>query len=112
VVKSLLVVSPQKRYYLALLQGNRMLSLHKLGALFGLKGMSMAPQDAVATVTGYEPGSVSPFGLKRKLTVVVDEHVLLQETVSISGGRHEAAIGLKPEDLVRGTGAQVADITQ
>ena len=112
VVKSLLVVSPQKRYYLALLQGHRKLSLHKLGALLGLKGLSMAVHDDVATVTGYEPGSVSPLGLKRKLAVIVDEQVLLEERVSVSGGRHEAAISIAPADLVRATAAKVADVAQ
>lgn len=112
IVKSLLVQLPGKRYVLALVPGDRMLSLHKLGTVLGRKGLEMAPHDEVATVTGYEPGSVSPLGLRRKLPIVIDEGVLALERASISGGRHEAGIALAPEDLVRATGAKVANITQ
>jgi len=112
IVKSLLVQWPGRRYVLALVPGDRKLSLHKLGTVLGQKGLEMAPHDEVATITGYEPGSVSPLGLKRKLPIVVDEIVLTLEKVSISGGRHEAGITLAPADLIRATGAKVADITQ
>jgi len=112
VVKSLLVCLPGKRYCLALVQGHRMLSLHKLGTLLEQKGLSMARQEDVATVTGYEPGSVSPLGLRRRIPVIVDAGIMSEEMVSISGGRHELGLGLKPADLVRATNAKVADITQ
>ncbi|NLT43043.1 MAG: Cys-tRNA(Pro) deacylase [Anaerolineae bacterium] len=112
IVKSLLVQLPGRRYVLALVPGDRKLSLHKLGTALGQKGLEMAPHDEVATITGYEPGSVSPLGLKRKLSIVVDDTVLALERASISGGRHEAGITLAPADLVRATGAKVADITQ
>lgn len=112
VVKSLLVLLPGRRHALALVQGDRKLSLHKLGTALGQKGLEMAPHDQVAVVTGYEPGSVSPFGLKRRLPIVVDEGVMGLEQVSISGGRADAAISLTPGDLLRATKGSVADITQ
>ena len=111
-MKSLLVQLPGRKYALALVQGDRKLSLHKLGTVLGQKGLEMAPHDEVATVTGYEPGSVSPFGLKRRLPIVVDEGVMSLERLSISGGRHDAEISLTPADLVRATRGKVADITQ
>ncbi len=112
IVKSLLVLLPGRRYVLALVQGDRKLSLHKLGTALGQKGLEMAPHDQVATVTGYEPGSVCPLGLKRKLPIVIDAGVLELDEASISGGRHEAGIALAPQDLVRATGAKVADVVQ
>lgn len=112
IVKSLLVVSASKRYYLVLLQGHRMLSLHKLGTVLGQKGLSMARHEDVATVTGYEPGAVSPLGLRRRIPIVADAGILAEEMVSISGGRHDLGLTLKPADLVRATYARVADIAQ
>jgi len=112
IVKSLLVELPGKRYVLALLQGDRKLSLHKLGTVTGQKGLAMAKHEEVATVTGYEPGSVCPFGLKRRLTIYLDRAVLDQEVVSISGGSHETEIRLKPADLAKACGAKVVDIAQ
>jgi Cys-tRNA(Pro)/Cys-tRNA(Cys) deacylase len=112
VVKSLLVVAPGRKYYLALVQGDRMLSLHKLATVLGMKGLSMARHDEVAAITGYEPGSVSPLGLKKRIAVVMDEHILAEELVSISGGKHTLGLELNPADLMRATGARSADITQ
>jgi len=112
IVKSLLVQLPGRRFVLALIQGDRKLSLHKLGTALGQKGLEMAHHDEVAMVTGYEPGSVSPLGLKRRLPIVVDQSVLSLDAAYVSGGRHEATISLAPADLVRATEAKVADVTQ
>ena len=112
VVKSLLVVMPGRKYCLALVTGDRKLSLHKLGTALGQKNLQLARRDDVAAVTGYEPGAVSPLGLRRRLAIIVDQAVLRQETVSISGGRHDVGIQLHPQDLVRATEGWVADITQ
>jgi Cys-tRNA(Pro)/Cys-tRNA(Cys) deacylase len=112
IVKSLLVELPGRRYCLALLQGDRKLSLHKLGTVTGQKGLAMARHEDVVTVTGYEPGSVCPFGLKRHLTIYLDQAVMEQETVSISGGSHETEIRLASADLLKASGAKLADIAQ
>ena len=112
IVKSLLVELPNKRYAVALLQGHRKLSLHKLGSVLGLKGLAMVKHEEVLTITGYEPGSVGPFGLKRKLPIIVDEAVMGLELASISGGSHETEIRIRPADLVKAANARVADIAQ
>ncbi|MHB0878709.1 MAG: aminoacyl-tRNA deacylase [Anaerolineae bacterium] len=112
IVKSLLVELPGKRYCLALLQGDRKLSLHKLGTVTGQKGLTMVKHEEVVTITGYEPGSVCPFGLKRRLTIYLDRAVLEQEVVSISGGSHETEIRLKSADLAKASAARVVDIAQ
>lgn len=112
VVKSLLVKQPNGRFCLALVQGSRKLSLHKLGTVLGVKGLAMAEPKDVATVTGYEPGSVAPLGLRRRLPIVVDVGVTEQPLVSISGGRHDLGLTLASADLVRATNATVADISQ
>jgi Cys-tRNA(Pro)/Cys-tRNA(Cys) deacylase len=43
---------------------------------------------------------------------VVDESVDLFEVVYVSGGRRGLDVGLSPADLVRLTGASVADIAR
>jgi len=112
VVKSLLVKMPGSRYCIALVQGSKKLSLHKLGSVIGQKGIAMAQRSEVARITGYQPGSVSPLGLRKRLPIIMDTHVMDQEWVSVSGGRHEIGLTLKPSDLRKATNALVADITQ
>ncbi len=113
VVKTLLVRRPDRKYLLALVRGDRRLSLKKLARLVGVKMVEMAPDDDVPRITGYQIGAVAPLGLRRAdVPVYVDLQILEEPLVSISAGRHDAGLELAPEDLIRAVGGQVADITE
>ncbi len=51
-------------------------------------------------------------GQKRSLPTVVDESAELFDVVYVSGGRRGLDLGLSPADLVRVTGAVVADVAR
>ena len=55
-------------------------------------------------------GGQRGIGQKRTLPTVVDESADLFDVVYVSGGRRGLDLGLSPTDLVRVTGAVVADI--
>jgi Cys-tRNA(Pro) deacylase len=113
VVKSLLVRRPDRRHVLALVRGDRRLSLKKLARVSGVKSLEMAPPSDVPRITGYQIGAVAPLGLRRSdVPVFVDHHVLKEPRVSISAGRHDAGLELDTKDLIRAVGGQVADITE
>ncbi len=113
VVKTLLVKRPDGRYLIALVRGDKRLSLKKLARLVGVKKLEMAPHPDVPRITGYRIGAVAPFGLRRaNLPVYIDAHILEEERVSTSAGRHDAGLELTTEDLLRAVGGQVADITE
>ena len=113
VVKTLLIRRPDRKHVLALVRGDRRLSLKKLARCLGVKSLEMAPSADVPRITGYQIGAVAPVGLRRKgVPVFVDETILEQARVSISAGRHDAGLELSTEDLIRAVGGQVADITE
>jgi len=113
VVKTLLVRRPDHRHIVALVRGDRQLSLKKLARLAGVKTLEMAPPEDVPRITGYQIGAVAPLGLRRSdLPVYVDQHIAAQQRVSVSAGRHDAGIDLEAADLIRAVHGQVADITE
>lgn len=113
VVKTLLVRRPDRKHVLALVRGDRRLSLKKLARCLGVKSLEMAPSADVPRITGYQIGAVAPVGLRRTdVPIYMDEHILEEPEVTISAGRHDAGLQLATEDLIRAVKGQVADITE
>ena len=59
----------------------------------------MATEDEVLEVTGYRIGTVSPFGLKSEVKVLIDASVLKEDEISIGSGVRSTAIILKSASL-------------
>jgi len=55
-------------------------------------------------VTGYQVGTVSPFGLRTPVNVLIDASVLREEEVSIGSGVRNMAIVMKSTDIQRALG--------
>ena len=88
------------------------LDLKALAGAVGGKRAVMAERAAAERATGYVVGGISPLGQKTPHPTVVDETVDLFDTVFVSGGRRGLDVELAPADLVRLTGAVVADIAR
>ena len=61
----------------------------------------MASEEEVLEVTGYRVGTVSPFGLKYQVRVLIDASVFNEEEISVGSGVRNTAIILKSADLRR-----------
>ncbi|MDT0165609.1 Cys-tRNA(Pro) deacylase [Actinotalea sp. AC32] len=88
------------------------LDLKALAQAVGGKKAAMAEKPAAERATGYVVGGISPLGQRTAHPTVVDETAELFDTVYVSGGRRGLDVGLAPADLVRLTGAVVADIAR
>jgi Cys-tRNA(Pro) deacylase len=78
----------------------------------GRKRVRLAPPDAVLALTGYPVGTMPPFGHARALPTFMDRGVLAQQEVFAGGGAIDYLLRTTPEELVRVTRAQVADVTE
>jgi Cys-tRNA(Pro)/Cys-tRNA(Cys) deacylase len=88
------------------------LDLKALAAAVGGKRAAMADPTLAERRTGYVVGGISPIGQKTRHETVLDETAELWDVVYVSGGRRGFDLGLVPADLIRATGAVVADIAR
>lgn len=111
IVKTLVVRRGDDDYLFVLVPGDREISWPKLRAHLGVNRLSMPDATTARDVTGYERGTITPFGSLRLLQVVADAAVP-GRTVSIGAGGHGVAATVDGDDLVRVLAAEVADVTE
>ncbi|MGL5929506.1 MAG: aminoacyl-tRNA deacylase [Dermatophilaceae bacterium] len=111
VVKTLVVRRADDDYLFVLVPGDREISWPKLRAHLGVGRLSMPDAATARDVTGYERGTITPFGSRRPWPVVADA-TLAARRVSIGAGAHEVAITVDADALVVALGADVADVTE
>lgn len=110
IVKTIVVRRGDDDFLFVLVPGDRTISWPKLRALLGVSRLSMPDAGTALAVTGYERGTITPFGSLRSWPVVADERVLAGP-VSIGGGAHGVSATVAGPDLVRVLSAVVADVT-
>jgi Cys-tRNA(Pro) deacylase len=110
VVKTMVVRRSAGDHLFVLVPGDREISWPKLRALLGVNRISMPDAGAAREVTGYERGTITPFGSVAALPVVAD-HRLVGQTISIGGGAHGVAATVAADEVIRHLHAQVADVT-
>lgn len=111
VVKTIVVRRADDDFLLVLVPGDRTISWPKLRALLGVSRLSMPDADTAKEVTGFERGTITPFGTLRPLPVISDDRLAGRE-VALGAGGHGVAVIVKADDVVRATSAQVADVTE
>ncbi|MBC2932280.1 aminoacyl-tRNA deacylase [Nocardioides sp. zg-1228] len=110
IVKTMVVRRGEGDHLFVLVPGDREISWPKLRALLGVNRISMPDAEAAREVTGYERGTITPFGSRTALPVVADERVT-GRTVSIGAGAHGLAATVSGDEVVAHLQAQVADVT-
>ena len=104
IVRSILFQVKQGEFVMVLVAGREQVDWRKLRQLVGRSRVRMATEEEVLEVTGYRVGTVSPFGLKNPVKVLVDESVLREEEVSLGSGVRNIAIIMKSADVRRALG--------
>ena len=110
IVKTLVVRRGEDDFLFVLVPGDREISWPKLRELLGVSRLSMPTAQVAKDVTGYERGTITPFGSGRAWPVVADQTVA-GRAISIGGGAHGVALTVDGSDVIRALSAQVADVT-
>jgi Cys-tRNA(Pro)/Cys-tRNA(Cys) deacylase len=112
VFKTLLTTGGPNLYVFAVIPGDAELDFKKLARAAGLRKAEMVPLKNVQPLTGYIRGGVTVFGAKKAYTVFVDETAILFDKISVSAGARGTQLILSPDDYIRATAAQIADLTK
>lgn len=111
IVKTLVVRRGEDDFLFVLVPGDRTISWPKLRQLLGVSRLSMPDADVALAATGYERGTITPFGSTHPWPVIADARVAGQP-VSIGAGAHGVAATLDGSALTLTLGATVADVTE
>ena len=104
VVRSILFQIRPEEFLMVLVAGREQVDWKKLRQYVGRSRVRMATEEEVLTVTGYRIGTVSPFGLKNEVRVLIDASVLKEEEISIGSGVRNMAIVMKSAHLRQALG--------
>ena len=99
IVRSILFQIRPDEFVLVLVAGREQVDWKKLRQFVGRSRIRMATEEEVLEATGYRTGTVSPFGLKDRVRVLIDESVLGEEELSLGSGARQMAIMMKSADL-------------
>src|SRR5690349_20366204 len=91
-VKTLVVRRAEDRYVFVLVPGDRVISWPKLRALLGVNRLSMPDAATARQATGYERGTITPFGSATAWPVIADVR-LRGRTIGLGAGEH--GVGLR-----------------
>ena len=97
-------------FLFVLVPGDRTISWPKLRELLGVSRMSMPDAATALEATGYERGTITPFGSTTAWPVIADERLLSHE-VTLGGGAHGVALAVDAGAAVTALDATVADVT-
>jgi Cys-tRNA(Pro)/Cys-tRNA(Cys) deacylase len=101
VVRSILFRLGEGKFAMVLMAGPAQVSWPALRRYLGQSRMTMAEEEEVREITGYERGAVSPIGIPASVRILVDESVLGVEEISIGSGVRGITIIMDTQDLLK-----------
>lgn len=110
--KTLVVRGDRTGVIEACLPAGSELDLKALAAASGNKSAAMVHVRELPGLTGYIRGGCSPLGSRKKYPLYIEEAALTHETISVNAGERGLLFMLRPEDLVRATGATPVKIAR
>lgn len=111
VVKTIVVRRGDNDFLFVLVPGNRVISWPKLRALLGVTRLSLPDATTAKAATGYERGTITPFGSSTPWPVIADERIL-GRLITLGTGERGVAVALDADEALRAVDATVADVTE
>jgi Cys-tRNA(Pro) deacylase len=111
-IKTLVVRRSEALYVLVCLPGSRSIDWGKLRGHLSERRLSLPDADEAFAATGYERGTITPFGAHGGWPVIIDTSLMAESAVAIGGGAHGVSIILDPAALAGAFAADVADVSK
>jgi Cys-tRNA(Pro) deacylase len=110
VIKTLVVRRADDDFLFVLVPGDRVISWPKLRALLGVSRLSLPPPDVALAATGYERGTITPFGSSHPWPVIADERIR-GRMITLGAGQHGVAVAVDADAALRALAAVGADVS-
>ena len=110
VFKTLVAQGASKNFYVFVIPVAESLDMKKAAKVAGEKNMEMIHVKDINAITGYIRGGCTPIGMKKQFPTFIHESAADFDTIIISGGRLGVQLILSPQDLIKVTRGQFADI--
>lgn len=94
----------------AVVPSDREVNMKKLAAAFGGKHAEMMKPANAERLSGYRVGGISPFGMKKRVPVAVEELAFEHERIVMNGGGRGVQVELAPAEILRVLGAKRAPL--
>jgi len=108
--KTIVTEGKSRNYYVFALPIDKEINLKKAAKVVGEKSLELIPVKDVNKVTGYIRGGCTPIGMKKLYRTVIHQSAQNFEKIIISGGKIGEQIFINPDDLLKVTNAEYADI--
>ena len=112
VFKTLVLRGEKHGELMAVVPGDRELSLKKLAHAAGEKRVEMAKLEELQRLTGYLKGGVSPLGSKKRMPVYIDASAREHERISVSAGLRGVQLWLPVSSLESAAHASVVELAE
>jgi Ala-tRNA(Pro) deacylase len=108
-----ILIRDEGGYRLVVIQASDRLDLRKVRDLLEVSRTSLrlvTEDEMAAEFPEFELGAIPPLGEMLPAPEIVDRRLLEHDRVLCNGGDHTHSVLLDPNDIVRASGAQVADV--
>jgi Cys-tRNA(Pro)/Cys-tRNA(Cys) deacylase len=110
VVKTIVVRRGADDFVFVLVPGDRVISWPKLRAVLGVSRLSMPDAVTAKEATGYERGTITPFGSARPWPVLADKRIRGRH-ITLGAGEHGVAVAVDAEEALGAVDATYAEVT-
>lgn len=111
ILKSLVFATDDGRLVLGIAASPARIDRSRLARAAGLPRLRLADTGVVLAATGFPAGGVAPIAHATPLPVVIDRVAASLDVAYGGAGTEDALVRIAPADIIRLTGAVVADIT-
>lgn len=108
--KTLVTQGASKNYFVFVIPIDKELDMKKAARSVGEKSVAMLHVKDINQVTGYIRGGCTPIGMKKQYVTRIAKEAILQEKIIISGGKLGMQIELTPENLLKASCGEYADL--
>ncbi len=110
VYKTLVTVGHSKNYYVFVIPIAEELDLKKAARSVDEKNIEMIHVKDINKITGYIRGGCTAIGMKKQYVTRIDASAQELPTMIVSGGRIGSQIELSPNDLLKASKAEYAEV--